>query len=103
MNTQYVQRLGEWFTLHTKQITHLVLYEKLNSLNGSSSSLGDPGSNSGEHKVLSKSQLLVRHLGGLVVARQRKVPEGLFPELRSVLLFMARCRTGKKIYSSHVK
>ena len=39
-------------------LTHLILDEKLDSLNGSRSSLGDPGSHSGEHEVLSKSQLL---------------------------------------------
>ena len=44
-------------------MTHLVLYEKLHSLNGRGSSLGDPGSDTGEHKVLSKSQLLARHDG----------------------------------------
>ena len=41
--------------------THLILDEKFDSLNGRRSSLGDPGSNSGQHEVLSKTQLLARH------------------------------------------
>ena len=45
------------------EITHLVLYEEFDSLDGGSSSLGDTGSNTGEQKVLSESQLLVRHGG----------------------------------------
>ena len=45
------------------EITHLVLYEKFDSLDWSSSSLGDTSSNTGEQKVLSESQLLIRHGG----------------------------------------
>ena len=56
--------LPQKFTQTEKAMsTHLILDEKFNSLNGSGSSLGDPGSDSGEHEVLSKSQLLARHDG----------------------------------------
>ena len=55
--------------------THLVLDEKFNSLNGRRSSLGDPGSNSGQHEVLSKTQLLARHDGSLVGCGVWMIPE----------------------------
>ena len=68
-------------------VTHLVLDEKFNSLDGSSSGLGDPGSHSGEHEVLGKSQLLARHgaeLGRVVVPlklvpRTEKCPDNYYP------------------------
>ena len=69
MNMSIQVRYRDWGDGSHKQITHLILNEKLYSLNGSGSSLRDPGSNSGEHKVLNESQLLARHLGGLIVAR----------------------------------
>merc|ERR1719232_2374782 len=49
----------------TSLLDHLILVldQELDSLNGGSSSLGDSSSDSGEHEVLSESQLLlVRHL-----------------------------------------